>query len=986
MGLFVKGVLMGASLQDGRNSTRRCDVVLAPSYAIAKNRNVSRAVEERGGLLGVVAEPFESWVGKLWEQWGDGRVICDSVQRAVIAEALVARREFMALERTPGLAKAISSCARVGFSVPAFDDAVREAHAGGIACYESDDGLRRQFTSEETEFLACVGEYADQLEERGMIEFGQVLGLLASSKTPLYPAAVRVRFLGDAPLTAQQRAFFEKMGNVELVHDVLEMPGRLSRASVPSLRFAFPAGKYAQPQAILQVISDELEKDAGAEVVVACSDPCGLHERLAPALSQRGITYSFQARKPLGDIALGALLLAFWAMDGDGVSWDKAALSTVLHSRLLGLRKDVVWRIDARLRGDRIVGKQEAFAMFLDGDLAIQERDAFLLFERFASDPFDREAAEGVRRHVGLLRNRGVEEGYVLEQYAALDALMRITETLLAAGVVDIDVFKQVAAWARVNVSRANYGQSAGEMPHVRFMSQEQASQLPPGSATALVACDLTSQSYPLGRRPSAVESILERLGAGEPENALAQARRRFSSLLAVPRESLVLERCLNDADGNPLYPSAMWEEFVDAYREGDLMDRSDIDNRLQLPDNLRQNVYETGEEDLFADMRPGLALDALHVEDAGLWNREDVGSLADAVFVRDDAGDERTPRLSASQIELYLDCPYQWFVSSRLGATDIDEGFGPDKIGTLFHEVFRSFYLTFGKKVTLDNLDEARSLMFGDVGSMDGGVFGAIVKRQYSEKPGRRLVPIPGTTEESEIDFLRGRVENWLVFETTFLPGFTPVAFECEIDDESYLGVSVRGSIDRIDVNGRGQAVIIDYKGSLDNRHQALVGKSPHFADDGKVQTVLYSDIVGQVGVVWGGYVDDESGNRVKRYGLGEPPAEAGDAETFDVSEVVGGLYVSYGKGNLVSGAYRAGAVSGAADIPSLAKKTQCGLPAENFDGSYDDYIEFHRNRIAQAIAGIRAGAVGPLPAGKHSCTYCPVVACEERGRYEAD
>ena len=101
---------------------------------------------------------------------------------------------------------------------------------------------------------------------------------------------------------------------------------------------------------------------------------------------------------------------------------------------------------------------------------------------------------------------------------------------------------------------------------------------------------------------------------------------------------------------------------------------------------------------------------------------------------------------------------------------------------------------------------------------------------------------------------------------------------------------------MDRIDVNGAGQAVVIDYKGSL-NGDYALDSASPAAQAGGavrphKVQTLMYAQVARKV------------------LGL----------------DVVGALYVSYGRDRRVSGAFDR-TVVGERDVPGIDVE-RCGVP----------------------------------------------------------
>ena len=94
------------------------------------------------------------------------------------------------------------------------------------------------------------------------------------------------------------------------------------------------------------------------------------------------------------------------------------------------------------------------------------------------------------------------------------------------------------------------------------------------------------------------------------------------------------------------------------------------------------------------------------------------------------------------------------------------------------------------------------------------------------------RLVPRT-ELEAREVDALKANLVRYLDFEAQLLPGFRPLFREYEVgtkESVEYAGVRLAGRIDRIDVDGAGRAVVIDYKGSLSADYEpfATEGRPP--------------------------------------------------------------------------------------------------------------------------------------------------------------
>ena len=142
---------------------------------------------------------------------------------------------------------------------------------------------------------------------------------------------------------------------------------------------------------------------------------------------------------------------------------------------------------------------------------------------------------------------------------------------------------------------------------------------------------------------------------------------------------------------------------------------------------------------------------------------------------------------------------------------------------------------------------------------------------------------------------------------------------------------------IDRIDVDDFGHAVVIDYKGSLSDDYDLYDAQGQERG--GKVQALIYAQAVRRL------------------LGL----------------DVVGAIYVSYGRITKVSGAIDARLEP--LHLPGIKAKA-CVFA----QGSLSDLIDATEARVAEALDGLLAGDIAPHPARKESCTWCPEVSCPQR------
>ena len=720
-----------------------------------------------------------------------------------------------------------------------------------------------------------------------------------------------------------------------------------------------------------------------ARVVVAAKEPVKLYDQLSGPLSREGVIVALRGRRAFVDTDFGRAffsLARFFGYDPilgvidagkvfespayPGISqkniesWSRSDLADFMLSPLSGIKRKKAYEFDAKFRADRTLTR-DAVCAELRG-----ESRMFALVERIFTDMGDLEAADDliarVRRGVG-----GFSDAWMSEQ---LGCAVAVRDVLRAAGSlglgldaclqelehVVVDVARTVAPKVHGGAGASGDGDrgasegaafAADPISDLLICDQLAASALQPGSCEVAVVADLTSDAYPAAEKEDATRTLLGKLGIPRVDTALARMRRAFFALEHLPQRRLVLERCLNDADANPLYPSVVLEEFVDCYRP-DPTDLDDIDNPYSLPEQQQEGMLTRGEDALLANH----SLGAQKQEIVASIERPQLGAISDenrklVVLPRVIKGQViEQPCLSPSQIESYLECPYKWFADRRLRLEDLDEGFGPLEMGDFAHNALCSFYRHFREdtglaKVTPDTLEQARAIM-SDVLTRHAALQPNLRVRENRLIATREL-------EKRQVKELCDKLMGYLDYEVGLLPDFHPEHLEYAVAGEGvvdYAGQKLIGTADRIDVDDDGRCVVIDYKGSLSNSYSLDAREEGYL---GKVQSLIYAQVV--------------------RRTLGYNP--------------VGAIYVCYGRRKFAAGAYD-GHVLGDAQVPgSNPKKCSWPLAADApADAKFTDLLDETEEAIGAALERMLAGDVAPRPACDAACKWCPVTSCRER------
>lgn len=911
--------------------------------------------------LGIHIATLDEITRDFWQLYGDDHTLISvSERRLLLANIWLATSEEKTLRK--GMVQTLNTLCTTRF----FTELAQ------------DTSLPKGLSDLEKNLVMSLQAYKAKLAAGKLYDQSQALDklpkLVSSLASDQKPAFVFADFLQPSDL---ENKVMQELAEVTSCYTVQQSLATNVLCSAPNAQVAIlnVRGAYAEPQQIAAHLLDNIAKESHNHICVCAPQRSFNTELLAQKLASGGCKVHVQDIVCFNDLAQGRVLLHFidavqnlyecaqtWQEkpeDNDMSWWPAQSVIDFLLSDISGVSKDVAYEYDANWRSDRKLTPQLVLHAFVPDMFEVQENASKHTKKKCLK------LSQTMREFVKAVAQKNMGKAFkFLSQELASRTHISFEVSLVQACVQKILSCLENArylGYAReykqnetaymqaihyfiehTYVSRkVCYNEGRDALCDVTICSFDIASDMAAKTFDEVVVCGMDTKHMGVADDVSSLDVLLEQFGYEKTKDLtmLERMRRRFIHVAATVRHILCCEYASHDANGE-CFPSVLLHDVKDACDDkGQTYTEQTVGSESHTLENFSIDA--------------GCAKHALVQKD----NKYAAGIVSDDVkpYIAIPAQAAQTGVqdlfLSPTQIEAYLACPYKWFVQRRLKLESLDKQCGPIELGNFVHGVMEEVHKQLFEQRRDDPAAPGRVCKqnMTDVTRILENTMQTFLEAQNAE------ITCHDERDCASVEKTKNALRLTIEKEAQWFEGFYPREFEYKFGKNNpykYAGCYINGSIDRIDVDNEGNALIIDYKNTA----------SPYMAKE----YAVYADHKKEK---YSGPHD------LPRYIQTLIYAKA--AQDIMGYNVVGAIYIGTQK-QVIAGAVEnayAARVFGETDTFSNIQEASILLPHI----SCADLVQETEKKITQELSKLKAGEIPACPFDETSCKYCPVLAtCE--------
>ncbi len=774
-----------------------------------------------------------------------------------------------------------------------------------------------------------------------------------------------------------------------------------------AVTFLSPLGQLAEAESISRYISQRVESGSKSFVVYT-SDSQRVWDALSQKLAAKGIAAhynrSVRIQDSLAGSAFASLIDAYVTLSerseleknidyqasdhqmGDMSWWPPRTLMDYLISPISGISVERAWMLDKSWRGNRTL-----YATRVLETLSKAAMSSRLCAETIKSLELGRIGSAAQRIIEYLAAETSDEQAEVvpfeetsLQKQESLKVMSKIVSSaqeLHEAGLkLTPQTLKSFIELCKDQAVIMPVSNGIKSDIQVLIASVSQAHSFEPHSFDAVIFQGMDTLNFGVKASDGALQEFVRRASKTPKVSEFARYQRDFYTALTTASTSVAFEK----VEQKDVFNAVALSEVKACYPK----------------DYAKKTGVARGEEEVLVNLLPQAA-DLKRVAELPTIESGEIDPKLKNIVVLPrhltretleqelqgliEVSREGLPLLSASQIETYLECPYKWFTQRRIKISQVDTEFAPMQMGTFIHRVLELTHATLlaealgcdvaevdsvvesallqdipGSRITSDNLDHAKQVLDTCFAQVWDEQFNNINRASSNE-----LIP-HSIQERKQVENIREDLKDLLEFEASHFIGYQPRFFELRFGREEnvveYAGAQFTGSIDRVDVNAHGQALIIDYKHKVTKDLKAYSAKLSLDSELSKeilprhVQSAIYAQIMRK---------------QLTKYKL-EPVAAIylGTKEQKDKPSFA------------LAGMATEAATEHIWNMNPEDKKLrdQAVMVVSQNSAEFADYLDAWESLIAQKVQAMLSGDVRANPCDKDACKYCPVKLCDKR------